>query len=592
MPAPDEELLRRYLEELSWLRSMGVRFAADHPHVASRLQLNGNPSPDPHVERLIESFAFLTARIQSDLAADFPEIAAELLQNLYPHYLNPIPSMTIVRFDPKPELAAGVIVPPKTALFADTDDGHVCRFRTSYPAAVWPVNVTAATVTSGSDFNDPRERRRPVSVLRLRLRSMNEPFEKLGIDTLRFFLNSETLGNRLYPLLLEPDAKRATVVAKDSFDISRAELLGVTPVGFEEDEAVIEYPRGSHPAYRLLQEYFAFEQKFHFIDVKGLRGRMTGTEADLLFLLDGELPARGLHPDDFVLGCTPAINLFAKVSEPIRADHREIEYELVPDYRNGAWTDIHSIVSVTGTSPSGPRQYAPFYSFTHHMAAEGQSAFWHARREAGQVLLSFRDTAFNPALPGDEVVYAHLLCTNGDYASEIEAGDPLDCDEDLSVAGIVSLRKPTRQLAAAQGGELLWRLVSHLSLNHLSIDDTDASLDALREILLLYCPADAPLPRRRIDGIRAIASRRITRRVQSAWNGFARGTEISLVFDDALHDDNGFLFASVLSRFFALHASINSFSRLVVTRATAGRGRFHDAKGLQWPIMAGGKPVL
>jgi len=588
MPAPDEDLLRRYVEELSWLRSMGARFRNDHPDVARQLELDGNVCPDPHVERLIESFAFLTARIQSDLADDFPEIAAELLQTLYPHFLNPIPSMTIVRFDPKQKLADGALIPRDTPLFVHTEEGDVCRFRTRYPVELWPIEVVDASVADGFAFRHSG-RRRAVSVLRLRLHATSEPFEKLSVGTLRFFLNNETLVSSLYPLL-----RSAAVVPRDSFDLAAAKELEVAAVGFDDDEDVIHFPRLSHPSYRLLQEYFAFEPKFHFVDVKGLCGRMTGEYADLLFLLDAPLPAQAaLHHDDFVLGCTPAINLFEKASEPIRVNHRTIEYRIVPDYRREASTAIHSIRSVSGSSNAAKtsREYARFYSFTHAMAAGGQSAFWHARRDGDDVYLSFRDTAFNPALPGDEVVYAHLLCTNGDYAAELAAGHSLQCDQELPVNGIVTLRKPTRPLRPPRGGEQLWRLVSHLSLNYLSLDGGDDALRALREILLLYCPPEVPVPRRRIDGIKSVASCKVTKRVENAWNGFARGTRITLVFDDALMADNGYLFASVLSRFFGLHASINSFSQLVVQRDDGGDRRFHDKKGMQWPIMTGGKPV-
>ena len=584
MSAPDEELLQRYLEELSWLRSMGSRFAARHPDVASQLELSGNVCPDPHVERLIESFAFLTARIQSDLASDFPEIAAELLQTLYPHYLNPIPSMTIVRFeaDAKPARIAR-----HTKLFADTTAGDVCRFRTCYAVDVWPVRVTHAAIEDGADFEFPDAKNRAVSVLRLRLECDAAPFEELAIDTLRFFLANERIVDRLYPLLLAEDRRRVTVVARGADEIPTAAYLEVAQVGFGEDEDMIPWPHLSHPAYRLLQEYFTFERKFHFFDVKGLRGRLHGREADLLFLLDGEPPHAGLHRDDLLLGCTPAINLFTRTSEPIRVDHRTIEYPLVADHRHQASTAIHSIRLVSGSSNAAEtsRAYAPFYSYTHDMTRGAQSAFWHARRDGEGVRLSFRDTSFDPALPGDEVVYAHLFCTNGDLAAELPARSRLYADEDLDAGAITALLKPTPQLEPAHGGELLWRLVSHLSLNHLSLDDTDAALRALREILLLYCPEGATTQRERIQQIRGVASRKVTGRAKE-WRGFARGTEISLELDRALLEkDNGFLFASVLSHFFGLHASINSFSRLVVR----GAG---DTKGMQWPIMTGAKAVL
>jgi type VI secretion system protein ImpG len=619
MPAIDDELLNRYLEEISYLRSMGVRFARENPTIAARLELGANLSADPHVERLIESFAFLTARIQRDLANDFPEVAAELLQTLYPHYLNPIPSMTIVRFQPNPKqkLPDEAIIKKGTQLFIHTKDQRVksaqptaaefpreegadiCRFRTCYPVSLWPVEVDEATIVNGFDFRYSGKRK-PVAVLRLRLRTAGEdpelPFKTLGADTLRFFIDNDQILNGLYPLLLSGNRHKVSLVEPDSLDIP-TEHLEIAAVGFGDDEDVIETARLSHPAYRLLQEYFAFEQKFHFFDVKGLKkqlGRLQGPKADLLFLLDEMPPASAVvHRDAFVLGCTPVINLFSRTSEPIRVTHQSIEYRLVADYRRNRSTAIHSISSVSGSSNAAARsrEYAPFYSFTHHMEQKSQAAFWHSRRDGEDVFLSFRDSQFNPTIPADEVVWAHVLCTNSDYAAQVDAGLPLECDEEIFGSKASVLHKPTRPILPPAGGELLWRLVSHLSLNHLSISGDDA-LAALREILLLYCPAGVPAARGRIDGIRRVSSDRITHRVASAWNGFARGTEVTLVFDDQLLAANGYLFGSVLSHFFGLHASINSFSQLVIRRDDGGEESSRGGKGTRWPIMTGAKAVL
>src|SRR5438067_1997811 len=412
--------------------------------------------------------------------------------------------MTIVRFAPdaQKKLPDDATIKRGTQLFIHTIDKRkssdvseeVCRFRTYYPVTLWPIEVAKAEIIDGFDFRYANDRRPAAAVLRLRLRTIPNasgavPFEKVNPGTLRFFINNEPLVNGLYPLLVGGNPRKVAVVAPDAVDI-HDHLLEMAPVGFGEDEDVIDAPRLSHPAYRLLQEYFAFEQKFHFFDVNGLTGKLSGTEADLLFLLDAQPPAgAAVHRDAFVLGCTPAINLFARLSEPIRVNHQTIEYNLVPVYRHNRTTAVHSITAVSGSSNAAvrSRDYAPFYSFTHHMEKKAEAAFWHARRDGEDVFLSFRDSSFDPKLPADEVVWAHLLCTNGDYAAQIADGSPLDSDEELFGSKAAVLHKPTKPILPPAGGELLWRLVSHLSLNHLSIDSADA-LAALREILLLYCP--------------------------------------------------------------------------------------------------------
>lgn len=598
---PSDDFLRYYLEELSYVRQQGERFARAYPKVAGRLELQGDECPDPHVERLIESFAFLTARIQSDLDADFPEIAAELLDVLYPHYLNPIPSMAVARFDFDPDrgkLTSGFEIPRHTPLFAHSEQGALCRMRTSYPVTLWPIEVTAAELETPERF-EFIDNSRTAAVLRLRLESRSDPFEVLGVDTLRFFLNADpVLVSRLYELLLDNTREVAVVSADVGARPSFLPGGAIVPVGFAEDEDVVPYARHSHPAYRLLQEYFAFPDKFHFVDVSGFAGRASGMAVDLLFLLD-RVPSRKLMiaPEAFALGCTPIINLFRKTSEPMRIDHRHIEYRLMPDMRKERTTEIHSITSVSSSmDEGGVRDYAPFYSFTHDLELRKQKAFWHARRVITQrddmtgteMLLSFRDLDFKPMQPPDEIVYAHLLCTNRALAVQLPAGALLQTDEAIPIARIVCLKKPTRPLNPPLGGQALWRLVSHLSLNYLSLGDGKESLKALHEILGLYCYSEQPSLRQQIMGIRSMEERKVVRRLGgTGWKGFCRGTEITLSLDDSIYvGSSGFLLASVLNHFFALYASINSFSQLVIKRTT------REGEWKRWPPMAGARPVL
>jgi type VI secretion system protein ImpG len=603
MRASSEDFLVYYLEELSYLRQMGQRFARAYPKVAGRLELQRDECPDPHVERLIESFAFLTARIQSDLDSDFPEIAAELLNVLYPHYLTPVPSMTIVRFEVDPKrgkLTSGHEIPRHTQLFAHVEHGAVCRMRTAYPVTLWPIAVKSAVIDTPDNFEFLDNASDIASVLRLRLESRADPFDVLEIDNLRFYLHGEpVLVGRLYELLMN-DLVRVAVLPAGTKTPRVIPRDAVVPAGFERDEDVIPYPKYSHPAYRLLQEYFSFPEKFHFFDVRRLRGCMTGQSVDLLFLFNKVPPAKLLlSPDTFSLGCTPAINLFRKTSEPIRIDHRKLEYPLVSDARREKTTEIHSILSVSGTSDAADptRDYAPFYSFTHDMERRGQRAFWHAKRVPAQhpemtgtdLLLSFRDLDFNPARPPDEIVYAHVLCTNRALAAEIPAGGILQTDEAAPANRIVCLRKPTRPIDPPLGGQALWRLVSHLSLNYLSLGETDDSLKALREILGLYCTSNAPAMRQQIQGIRRMSHRKVVRRMDgAAWKGFCRGTEIDLLFDEsAFVGGSAFLFASVINRFLGLFASTNSFTQLLIRRSAR-----ENEVWKRWRPMAGAKAVL
>ena len=600
-----EDLLRYYKDELTYLRRMGGEFARTYPGVAEGLELGREGSADPQVERLIESFAFLSARLQRDLDGELPEVTTALLGVLYPQLLNPVPPMAVARFvvDREKTLTAPETFARHTRLFAETDEGLTCRFRTCYPVTLYPLEVAGASFEEPARFNFLDSMSKVTSVLRLRLRVTGKsPLKDMGLRRLRFYLNAgPALANTLYELLF-CHAAGVALLPTDSEGESPVSLPkgSVLPVGFAADEDVLPYPPQSHRAYRLLQEYFSFPEKFLFFDLDNL-GRLAGAGEtfSVLFLLD-RAPAEHLSVDaeTFALGCAPVVNLFTKTTEPIRLDHRQLEYRLVADKRRERTTEVHSILSVSAASSADDRarRFEPFYSYSHAMEGAGHKAFWHARREHSlnrdipgtEVFLSFLDLAFRPAKPPAEVVYAHALCTNRELATQVPAGARLQIEELSSASRIVCLTKPTQPIRPPLQGATLWRLVSHLSLNHLSLSgDGGGGLPALREILKLYCPSDSPSSQQQIAGLVRVSTRKVARRFGAdAWRGFCRGTEIEVEFDEDLYVGSGaYLLASVLDKFFALYASINSFTQLrAVTRQREGVW--------EWPPTAGEKILV
>lgn len=610
MATEHEELLRYYRQELTYLKEMGELFAERHPKVARRLSLGPDGSTDPHVERLLEGFALLAGRLQHRLDDDFPEIAGELLNLLYPHYLAPIPPMTIARFETDPtrgKVTAGQEVPVGTEVFAQQAGGAVCRFRTCYPVTLWPLVVTEASFEppqrwEGSAFDGA------ATVLRLRLEAREVGLQELELEDLRIHLHGDSqqvhsLWERLFGHLVgvavvddpPPLPGGPARMLRDA----EGELIVPKEVGFEVDDEVIPYPRHSHPAYRLLQEYFLFPEKFHFFDVGGL-GAVRGEQAfDLLFLLDSRPRTRmRLDPQTFCLGCTPVVNLFERVSEPIRVDQTRFEYRLVADHHRERSTEIHSVRFVTATTERDEplRRIASFYAFDHELEERGQGAFWHARRVptrradlAGtDMLLSFVDLDFEPLRPAADVVFAHCLYTNRDLALQVPAGARLQCDLPGLAVPIEALHPPTPPLWPPRDGQTLWRLVSHLSLSYLTLSSGSEALASLKEILRLYGLIESPATQRQVGGIREMEVRPVVRRFgPQAWTGFCRGNEVALTFDpDNYTGSSPLLLAAVLSRFFALHASVNSFTELVARRT--------DRKGdwKRWSPRAGERSLL
>ncbi len=598
-----EDFLRYYWQELTYLRRMGALFARRYPKVAGRLELEADQSPDPHVERLLEAFAFLTARIQRTIDNDFPEIASELLDLVHPHYLRPVPSMTIARFDVDPErgkITTGHVVPKHTPLFTHSGAGQICRFRTCYPVTLWPLEVAYTGFESADQFDFLDSAAGVASILRIRVETQKDPLSELELDRLRFYLHGDSLLQAsLYELLF---ARLLSVVVLPDAGGARRELPPgeLRPVGFGSEDNVLPYPRYAQPAYRLIQEYFTFPEKYYFFELGGLEGLGAERHFDLIFLLDRAPGTRlSIDRETFVLGCTPVINLFSRSSEPIRVDHRHTEYRLVADIRRAETTEIHTVLKVSGIADFDveSKQYQPFYSFDHQMARNGHQTYWHARRVpclrpdvvGTDVMLSFVDLGFNPRLPPTETVHARTLCTNRALAQQIQAGGLLQTEEVAPVARIVCLKKPTQTISPPLSGQNLWRLVSHLSLNYLSLSGGAESLKALREILRLYSFSEAAPVQQQISGIRELTHRKVVRRVgQEAWRGFCRGTEITLVFDeDAYVGTNAFLLGAVLNQFFALYSSTNHFTQLVIKS-----WQRDEEEWKRWKPMAGERVLL
>lgn len=598
-----EDLLRYYKSELTYLRRMGSAFAELYPRVATRLELGQGECADPQVERLLESFAFLTARLQHDIDSEFPEITSALLGVLYPQLVNPIPSMTVARFDVDPErgkLTTGHLIAKHTPLFTYTTDGLPCRFRTCYPVTLWPLEVVYAGFEDTGQFDFLDTKTSVAAVLRLKLRCVGATLGELELKRLRFYLNGDPmLVNTLYELLF--CNLRDVAVLPENGELPVYLPQGcVKPVGFGLDEDVLPFPQNSHPGYRLLQEYFAFPEKYLFFDLDNLdRCRSSAQTLDLLLMLDRQ-PADFLTVDDktFCLGCTPVINLFNKTTEPIRLDHRSVDYALVPDKRRERTTEIHSIMSVSASSNSDDttRKFEPFYSYNHQMEGREQKAFWHSRRMPSrrkdvpgtEMFMSFLDLDFTPRLPPVQTVYAHTLCTNRQLAAQLPAGALLQTEDKAPLHRISCLVKPTFPLSPPLRGATLWRLISHLSLNHLSLSEGKDSLTALREILRLYCFSDHPSLTQQVAGLREMSCRKVTRHTGvDAWRGFCRGTEITLSFDeDMFVGSSAFLLGAVLNSFFALYASVNSFTQLII------KSKRREGIWKQWSPMAGEKIVL
>jgi len=357
-------------------------------------------------------------------------------------------------------------------------------------------------------------------------------------------------------------------------------LDNIKPVGFDPNDHMLPYPQRSFPGYNLLFEYFCFPEKFLFFDLCGLNKAKEKAATDTLqiwiHLKRSAKPNLVVNEDTFLLNASPAVNLFRRIAEPIRVEHRKTEYQVVADVRRQDTTEVFSVDQVKATSMASTGkeiEYKPFYSIRHHLEKEDtreNHAFWHLQRQTSQsstaggteVFLAFTGVDFKPLDPGVEILTVYTTCTNRDLPARLPFGNStgdFELEVEAPVAQINCLIKPTPTRRPFLGGELQWRLISHLSLNYMSL--VQGGETALKEILKLYDFDNSPSTRQQIDGIVSLSSRHVTKRIGQS---FSRGVEVTVVFDEEKFVGAGlYLFASILERFLAQYVSVNSFSQMV-----------------------------
>lgn len=559
-----------YQDELSFLREMGREFAQAYPAAAPFLADRGS---DPDVERLLEGFAFLTGRVRQKLDDEFPELVHAMMNLLWPHYLRPIPSMSMIEFKPIPgavrerqRVARGV------ELGSAPVEGMRCRFRTAFDVDLYPFTLEEAGIVTLPEGR---------SALRVRFKmAAGVPFSQVQIDLLRLHL----FGEAAYPLYLwlcrYVSEVRFKTVSQGKPGAFRLLPGGaVQPGGFSPEEALLPYPKNAFDGYRLLQEYFTFPEKFLFISLGGIpKGAASekgeGFEIDFVF---SRPPAASLRVsrDHIRLYCTPAVNLFPMESDPIRVHHERVEYPLRPAGGKPLFFEIYSVERAVGwrKGTAAEEEYPAFFSFKHHLGPTSRQATYYQTRLRSAVAgdgidlyASFVNGDQTTVIPPTETVVFHLSCTNRGLAGKLRVGDiSMPTDQSPEFAHFQNITKVTPSIRPPVGGDLYWRLISHLSLNYTSL----SSVEALRGILELYnTPSlyDRQAGRaneRRMEGIVDLQSVGEDRLFHGAP---VRGTAISLSMkeDHFLGEGDMFLFASLLNEFMSLYVSLNSFSRLTV----------------------------
>lgn len=622
------KLLRYYERELAHLREIGGEFARDYPKVAGRLGLETYACADPYVERLLEGFSFLAARVQLKIDAEFPRFTNHLLELVYPQYLAPTPSMAVVQLQPdmsEGSLAAGFKVPRDTALHSQLGKGDqtACEFRTAHDVTLWPVELVQARYfacgahVAGIDLSRLGGVK---AALRLRLRvGAGLTFSDLALDSLPLHIRGgEAMPSRILEQLLAQAAGVLVMPVQEHVDWHQfLPKSAIRSVGYSDSEALLPSGPRSFQGYRLLQEYFAMPQRFMFAELAGLANsvsRCTAEQLDVIVLFKKLDPVleQSLSAANFGLYCTPAINLFPMRTERVHLSDQQSEYHVIPDRTRPMDYEIYQIESVTGygSGAEASQTFESFYRANDLHARTPPNAFYQLRRDArvlseqqrrqgprssyigSELFLSLVDAQEAPHRSDLRQLGIDTLCSNRDLVLSMPVGSgrtDFTVESGAPVQSVRCVAGPTVPAPSFAEGETAWRLVSHLSLNYLSLLDQDREQGAiaLRDLLRLYCRVDDEAAHKQIEGLRSVTADSIVRRLPLPGPiTYGRGLQVCVTLDESAFEGAGvFVLGSVLEQFFAKYVSLNSFTETVI-KSTA-RGVI-----MQWPARVGRCEIL
>jgi len=582
-----------FREELSFLREQGKKFTEIHPQL-SRF-LNGS-NTDPDVERLLEGFAFLTSRLREKVEDEFPELTHSMINMLWPNYLRPVPSMSIVKFTADQSISVMHKIISGTQLDSKKISSTRCKFRTCRDVDVYPMECIGITAHHS----------REASTIDLKMLLNGQlSVEDIKLGSLRFYLGGDKYSSEMLYLWLNNYLNKITLIFGEKEVTLNSSYFSM--VGFNND-GMLPYPKNVYDGYRIIQEYLSFPNAFYFFDLNGLADILPASfteEFTIRFSFNKTL-ASGvkIDNDSFQLYCTPIVNLFEHDADPIDLTGKKSEYRVVPSSRNPSHFEVFSTDEVTGwlndksqksRIKGEKRVYSSFESFQHEIErVRNRTALYYRMRVKESTLVDGFDN-FISFVRGDEsiayefteTVALKLTCTNRQLPISLEIGDICyPTETSPAFAEFKNITIPSQPLRPVLDGSLLWTLISNLSLNYLSL----LSKDALSSVLKAYdfkALVDRQAERigqMRIKGIVSIESIPTDRLVQGLP---VRGLKSTITLDQNSFSSEGdlFLFGTVLSKFFALYASINSFHELVVINAT-------NNEIYTWGIQEGMQPLI
>ena len=587
-----------FQDELTALRILGSEFADTNPRLAPFL---ATEAQDPDVERLLEGFAFLTGRLRQKLEDELPELTHSVMNLLWPNFLKPIPSLSMVQMSPLEGISEKKKIKRKSQVISTPVDGTQCQFQTCFDVDLYPIVVSEAHHSihpTGSNIS-----------IQLSLLDDKANIDEMSLNILRFHLFGDLHTSHTLYLFFCRYLQDVRVSAVDSqgnkIDIGLLPVSTVLPTGFSENEHLLPYSDNLFNGYRILQEYFALSEKYLFIDFTGLNG--LAKQIDVLEIEDiSHLEIEcafsrkfdtsvSINRDSFKLYCTPVVNLFEHKSSPIQLDHKNVDYRLLPSAINPKHYEIYEVneVEAWGHSDHKRKKYPAFESFEHGLNDTRSQLYYKMsvkESQDGQALdsyISFVNQREQGESPQDETIEASLICTNRNLPIKLGIGDiNIPGDGIPEYVDVTNISQVTPEFIPPMDKGFHWQLISNMSLNYQSLMNKEALSTILStyDYRRYYDRQQARASQHRLDGIETIKVDRVDRLYQGRP---VRGIRSTMRVLESKYTNEGemFLFFTILNEFFSLYVSLNSFHELIVHGIEQG-------EVYKWPARIGQQPII
>lgn len=587
-----------FQDELTALRGLGAEFADINPRLAPFL---ATEAQDPDVERLLEGFAFLTGRLRQKLEDELPELTHSVMNLLWPNFLKPVPSLSMVQMTPLDGLSEKKQIKRKSQVVSTPVDGTQCQFKTCFDVDLYPITVTDARHSiqaTGSNIN-----------IQLSLLDNKANIEEMSLSSLRFHLFGDLQTSHslyLYFCRYLNDVRVSAIDSEGNKNyLSSLPVSTVFPAGFSESEHLLPYSDNLFNGYRILQEYYALSDKYLFIDFTALDGmskQLQSLDIDDVshFELECSFSRKfessvSINKDSFRLYCTPVVNLFEHKSSPIQLDHKNVDYRLLPSAINPKHYEVYQVKTVEawGHSDHKRKKYPSFESFEHGLNDTTSQLYYKIRvkeSQDGQALdsyISFVNQSEQGQSPQDETIEASLICTNRNLSIKLGIGDINIPGEGIpEYVDVTNITQVTPEFIPPMDKGFHWQLISNMSLNYQSLMNKDALKIILStyDYRRFYDRQQARASQHRLDGIETIRVDTVDRLYQGRPVRGIRST-MRVLESKFTNEGEMFLFFTVLNEFFSLYVSLNSFHELIVQGIEQG-------EIYTWPARIGQQPII